>query len=149
MALLAVEHLSFTYPSGAEPVLRDVSFTLEAGDFTVLLGATGSGKSTLLRCLKREIAPRGEMTGKILVDGAPLSALSARESACRIGLVGQRPEEQIVTDKVWHELALGWKTWRRRATKFGGARRKLPAFSVLRTGSSGIRRAFPADRSSF
>lgn len=107
MALLAVEHLSFTYPAGAEPVLRDVSFTLEAGDFAVLLGATGSGKSTLLRCLKREIAPRGEMTGKILVDGAPLSALSARESACRIGLVGQRPEEQIVTDKVWHELAFG------------------------------------------
>ena len=107
MALLDVRHLTFTYPGETRPAVQDVSFSLEAGDFAVLCGATGSGKSTLLRCLKREIAPKGVLTGALRSDGVPLRDLSARDSACRIGFVAQRPEAQIVTDKVWHEMAFG------------------------------------------
>ena len=107
MALLAIQDLSFAYPLCPQKALENISFSLEKGDFCVLCGATGSGKSTLLRCLKREIAPKGELSGQILYQDQPLSALCERESACRIGFVAQRPQQQIVADKVWHELAFG------------------------------------------
>jgi len=107
MALLAVEHLSFTYPQSCAPTLRDISFSVEKGEFVTLCGATGSGKSTLLRLIKREVAPLGDKSGCIYWHGTPMEELSAQESACRIGYVMQRPEQQIVTDKVWHELAFG------------------------------------------
>ena len=81
--------------------------TIPDGAFVVFCGESGSGKSTLLRQLKREIAPLGERSGTILIDGRPLAELSDRDSACRIGYVGQQPEEQIVTDRVYHELAFG------------------------------------------
>ena len=107
MAFLRLEKVNFMYPGANEPAVLDVSFSVERGAFCVLCGATGSGKSTLLRLLKREIAPLGESTGEIFLDGQSLSALSARDAAGRIGYVMQRPEQQIVTDKVWHELAFG------------------------------------------
>ena len=107
MEILALRNLSFTYPLCTEPALRELSFGVEAGDYVVICGATGSGKSTLLRMLKRELTPLGECSGEIDYKGAPLSALSDREAARRIGFVMQRPEQQLVTDKVWHELAFG------------------------------------------
>ncbi len=107
MALLRVEHLSFTYPQAKAPVLHDVSFEVREGDFVTVCGATGSGKTTLLRLLKRELAPLGERTGDILLDGVKQEALPEREAAYAIGYVMQRPEHQIVTDYVWHELAFG------------------------------------------
>jgi len=107
MEILALRDLSFTYPTCTEPTLRDVSFSIEAGDYVVICGATGSGKSTLLRMLKRELTPLGECSGEIYYKGEPLAALSDREAARRIGFVMQRPEQQLVTDKVWHELAFG------------------------------------------
>ena len=107
MEILAVEGLTFTYPKCDSPAVRDVSLTLEKGEFAVLCGATGSGKSTLLRMLKRELTPLGERTGRILFRGKELSELADRDSAAKIGFVMQQPEQQIVTDKVWHELAFG------------------------------------------
>jgi len=107
MALLTVRNLTFTYPQQAAPALTDVSFSVEAGSFTALCGATGSGKSTLLRLLKRELAPLGDRSGAVLLDGRAQEALTDREAACTVGFVMQRPEQQLVTDKVWHELAFG------------------------------------------
>ena len=107
MALLEVQHLTFTYPACTAPAICDVSFTLEDGEFMAVCGATGSGKSTLLRMLKRELAPLGEKSGRILVQGSDQDAISPQDAAYRIGYVMQRPEQQIVTDKVWHELAFG------------------------------------------
>ena len=107
MEILAVENLTFTYPKCEAPAVRDVTLALEKGEFAVLCGATGSGKSTLLRMLKRELTPLGERTGRILFCGQELSELADRESAAKIGFVMQQPEQQIVTDKVWHELAFG------------------------------------------
>ena len=107
MEILKVENLSFAFPGAAQPVLHDVSFRMKAGDFLALIGATGSGKSTLMRLLKRELTPIGSMQGCVYYNGVAQQELSERVSACEIGYVMQRPEQQIVTDKVWHELAFG------------------------------------------
>ena len=107
MEILAVDNVSFTYPLCAKPSLHTVSFAVEKGDFTVICGATGSGKSTLLRMLKRELTPMGERTGRVVFKGTDLEELDEPTAACAIGYVMQRPEQQIVTDKVWHELAFG------------------------------------------
>lgn len=104
MALLAVKNLNFHIDE--QPILREVSFSLEEGEFAVLTGPTGSGKSTLLRLIKKEIAPKGRKLGTIEVFGKRLSEISPEESL-KIGYVMQRPENQIVTDKVYHELAFG------------------------------------------
>ena len=107
MELYRVENLTFTYPGQFAPALRDVSLTLCAGEFVTLCGLSGSGKSTLLRQLKTALAPNGVRSGAVLFAGRLLSDVSPREQAERIGFVQQSPENQIVTDKVWHELAFG------------------------------------------
>ncbi len=107
MAILSVEHLSFTYPQCTQPALEEISFTVQKGEFIAVCGATGSGKSTLLRMLKRELTPLGKCTGNVMFAGTPLAELTARDAAAKIGFVMQKPEQQIVTDKVWHELAFG------------------------------------------
>ena len=107
MEILAVRDLSFTYPTCTEPTLHHVSFGVEKGDYVVICGPTGSGKSTLLKMLKRELTPIGERSGSVYYMGQDLDTLDAMTTACSIGFVMQRPEQQIVTDKVWHELAFG------------------------------------------
>jgi energy-coupling factor transport system ATP-binding protein len=107
MEILAVSGLTFTYPLCSSPAVENISFSLERGEFAVLCGATGSGKSTLLRMLKRELSPLGDKKGTVSFCGTELSRLSDRQSASAIGFVMQKPEQQIVTEKVWHELAFG------------------------------------------
>ncbi len=107
MEILKVENLTFSYPLCNRPALNDVSFTVQKGEFIALCGTTGGGKTTLLRLLKKEIAPLGDLSGNIYFNGANLNDLSAAQSAGKIGFVMQNPEQQIVTDKVWHELAFG------------------------------------------
>lgn len=101
MKLLSVSDLTFTYPGMTEPTLKDLNFDLSEGDFVVLCGQTGSGKSTFLRMLKEELRPLGEMKGSItyLKDGIVT------------GFVTQDPHEQVVTDKVWHELVFGMENY--------------------------------------
>ncbi len=107
MATFAIKNLTFTYPGKGAPALRDISFDVEMGEMVVVCGQSGSGKSTLLRNLKPALAPHGERTGEILFYGKPLEALEKKQQAARIGYVLQNPDSQIVTDKVWHELAFG------------------------------------------
>ncbi|MBP3249875.1 MAG: energy-coupling factor ABC transporter ATP-binding protein [Ruminococcus sp.] len=107
METLDVRDLTFTYPLCNAPAVSNVSFKVEKGTFNVLCGATGSGKSTLLRLLKREIAPLGEKNGQVFFCGTDIDSLDDRKAAACIGFVMQQPEQQIVTDKVWHELAFG------------------------------------------
>ena len=107
MELASIQNLTFTYPEQETPVLRDVSLTLRPGDFAVLAGPSGCGKSTLLRQLKTVLAPHGRREGSISLEGRPLDDIPAREQAAKIGFVLQSPDSQIVTDKVWHELAFG------------------------------------------
>ena len=107
MAHLAVKNLTFTYPNCAKPAIEGIDLTVEKGEFLAVCGPTGCGKSTLLRLMKRELAPLGTLTGTISIDDVAQSALTDGDAARRIGYVMQKPEHQIVTDKVWHELAFG------------------------------------------
>ncbi len=106
MELLRIENLNFIYADGKQ-ALEDISFSLEEGQMLCVCGPTGSGKSTLLRLLKREISPRGTKNGVIYLNGRRQEDLGELEAATEVGFVMQRPEMQIVTDKVWHELAFG------------------------------------------
>ena len=107
MEIVAVKNLSFSYPDAASPALENISFSVSEGEFIVLCGESGCGKTTLLRLLKREFAPAGKISGEISLFNKPQSELDERASASEIGYVMQNPETQIVTDKVWHELAFG------------------------------------------
>ena len=104
---IEIEHFSFYYPEQAEKTLDDLTLTVEQGEFLVLCGPSGCGKSTLLRQLKTVLAPHGRRLGSIRFEGRPLEELDQREQSAGIGFVQQDPENQIVTDKVWHELAFG------------------------------------------
>lgn len=107
MALFSIENLTFSYPGAAKPALKDLSLDIPAGSYVVLCGRSGCGKTTLLRHLKSVLTPHGSAEGRVLFDGRPLGEVEAREQAAHIGFVLQNPDAQIVTDKVWHELAFG------------------------------------------
>lgn len=107
METIAVKHLSFRYPEADTEVLKDVSFTVNSGEFITLCGLSGSGKSTLLRHLKPALTPHGSRSGEILYNGRDLLSLPLREQSALFGFVQQSPDNQIVTDKVWHELSFG------------------------------------------
>lgn len=108
MAHFEVKNLSFSYATSPEKVaLKEVSVQIEQGAYITICGKSGSGKTTLLRHLKSVLTPYGERTGEVLFKGKKLAEISERDQASEIGYVMQNPEHQIVTDKVWHELAFG------------------------------------------
>ena len=107
MAQITTEHLSFFYPESEHASLSDISLTVESGEFVTVCGASGSGKSTLLRMFKPSLSPHGRVAGAVHYNGQPVTRLSQREECETIGFVQQSPDNQLVTDKVWHELAFG------------------------------------------
>ena len=104
MEILNVKDLTFKYPLNKNNTLNSVSFSLNKGDFAVLCGQTGSGKTTLLKMLKPSLCPKGDRRGSVLFYGEDLYS-DTRPSELITGFVMQNPEQQIVTDKVYHELA--------------------------------------------
>ncbi|MDY3863581.1 MAG: ABC transporter ATP-binding protein, partial [Eubacteriales bacterium] len=100
MEILQIENLSFRYPGAERCAVDGVSFSVHSGEFLVVCGASGCGKTTLLRLLKPELAPAGELSGRIVYS-------EGERTPAQIGYVLQNPDNQIVTDKVWHELAFG------------------------------------------
>ena len=107
METFAIRNLNFTYSGAKTPALIDVNLTLNRGELVVLCGKSGCGKTTLLRNLKTVLTPYGQRSGEVCFDGRALETVSQREQAGRIGYVLQNPDNQLVTDKVWHELAFG------------------------------------------
>ena len=107
MEIYRVENLTFRYPTAEKNALSDISFSVEKGEFITVCGLSGSGKSTLLRQLKTVLQPYGEKHGKIYFCGKNLSETDLRIQAEKIGFVMQSPDNQSITDKVWHELAFG------------------------------------------
>ena len=107
MAHFHIQNLSFSYAIGGAPALDNVNLSIQQGEYVVVCGQSGSGKTTLLRQLKSVLAPHGKRSGEIFFNGTPLSQVSQKEQSARIGFVMQNPDDQIVTDKVWHELAFG------------------------------------------
>ena len=104
---IEVRGLSFAYPGAAASVLEGLDWVVPQGAFALLVGGTGSGKSTLLSLLKPEIAPTGELAGELRVLGEDVADMDVRASAERVGYVFQDPENQIVCETVWHEMAFG------------------------------------------
>ena len=107
MEILRIENLSFRYPKTKNNAIENISLSINRGEFVVVCGKSGCGKTTLLKLIKREIAPFGEINGKIIYNGCPQEQLNNKSSSSEIGYVLQNPDNQIVTDKVWNELAFG------------------------------------------
>lgn len=103
---LAYDDVTFRYPGSHGDVLSGVSMAVPAGAFALLVGGTGSGKSTLLSLAKPQIAPAGDRAGRVRVFGRPVDDLDGA-AACEVGYVFQDPDNQIVCDSVWHEMAFG------------------------------------------
>ena len=110
MDIYRIENFTFFYPEREEPALEDVSLSLRRGEFVTLCGPSGCGKTTLLRQLKPSMSPHGMKAGRILFCDTPINELSPRNQSALIGFVQQSPDNQIVTDKVWHELAFGMES---------------------------------------
>ena len=106
-AIFEIQNLTFRYPAGKKNALENISFTVEAGQFLLLFGASASGKSTLLRHLKFLTAPFGERTGKILYKGEELSSVPSQRLVSEIGFVFQNPDTQMFCERVFDELAFG------------------------------------------
>lgn len=104
---IEVRGLHFAYPGAEAPVFEGLDWRVPQGAFALLVGGTGSGKSTLLSLLKPEISPTGECTGEMRVLGESVADMDVRASAERVGYVFQDPENQIVCETVWHEMAFG------------------------------------------
>ena len=102
-----IKDLTFSYPESDRTALSHFSLTVKQGEFFTICGKSGCGKSTLMRHLKTVLTPHGERSGEILFEGVPLSEVGFRTQSEKIGYVLQSPENQVVTDKVWHELAFG------------------------------------------
>lgn len=104
---IKIKNLIFSYPNSEKTALNDINLTVNQGEFVTICGKSGCGKSTLLRHLKPILTPHGKTSGEIYFDGKSIYDLSDREQAENIGFVMQNPDNQIVTDKVWHELVFG------------------------------------------
>lgn len=107
MEKIKVDNLSFSYPSSDKLALDSVSLSIPESEFVVLCGKSGCGKSTLLRHLKKSMSPYGNKFGSVCFDGEEIEEMSDKDAASKIGYVQQNPDNQLVTDKVWHELAFG------------------------------------------
>lgn len=155
MELIKASGLTFAYP-GQKPLWEDLSFSLQEGSFSLLLGPAGAGKSSLLRHFVHRLKPFGRSSGTIFYAGTPLEELKAEEHVRKVAFVMQDPEDQIVCDSVWHELAFalenlglpedemrlriaevanffGIQTWfhRRSSELSGGQKRLLNLASVM------------------
>ncbi|HEX6288500.1 MAG TPA: ATP-binding cassette domain-containing protein [Herpetosiphonaceae bacterium] len=107
--MIQFEHVSYSYPNAAQPVLHDVSLTIAEGDFVLVAGASGTGKSTFLRCLNG-LVPHfygGRFGGRVRVAGYDTRSVEPRDLAGIVGFVFQDPEAQMVVEVVEDELVFG------------------------------------------
>lgn len=107
---IEITGLTYTYANRDTPALRDVSLTFRAGEVTLLAGKSGSGKTTLIRCINGLIPhayKNGTLTGQIRCFGESTGGLSLAQLASRVGTVMQDPDKQIVSTRVFNELAFG------------------------------------------
>ena len=107
METFTIRQLDFSYPNMKKKALKKIDLSINEGEFVVICGKSGCGKSTLMRHLKTVLTPFGKREGEIYFKGVNLDDVDDRTQASQIGYVLQSPENQIVTDKVWHELAFG------------------------------------------
>ncbi|MGN1133989.1 MAG: ABC transporter ATP-binding protein, partial [Oscillospiraceae bacterium] len=107
MEILQIKNISFKYPDSSENALNNINLSIKKGSFNLIFGKSGCGKTTLLKLIKKEISPYGTLSGEILFEQVNANNMDKRQAVSEIGFVGQNPDEQIVTDRVWKELAFG------------------------------------------
>ncbi len=106
---ILVEDLTFYYGDNPDPILRNVNFQVDRGEFVVIMGESGCGKSTLCYTLNGIIPQilRGRLTGRVLITGRDTLQHFVSEMSQTIGMVFQNPETQIVSMTVAEEVAFG------------------------------------------
>jgi len=109
MAIIEIKNLTYTYPGGTKPSLRDVSIKIEKGEFTLITGPSGCGKTTLCRCFNGLIPHfyQGELKGEITIAGRNVAEHQIYELAKHVGLVFQNPENQLFALSVEKDVAFG------------------------------------------
>ena len=107
MAQITIKALDFIYPDACKASLKNINLEINQGEFVLICGKSGCGKTTLLRSLKNTVSPYGKKKGVIKLNDVEIEKISAGEEAKKIGFVFQQPGHQLVTNKVWHELAFG------------------------------------------
>lgn len=133
MECFKIENVSFTYPTGEDKSLNGINISINQGEFVLICGKSGCGKTTLLRLLKPSLAPFGRMEGKIYFEKRLLADLDTGEQAAKIGFVLQNPDNQIVTDKVWHELAFGLESLGYKQTEIRTRVSEMASFFGIQT----------------
>ena len=88
------------------PILKDVSFTINDGDFVAFVGTNGAGKSTTMRLCNGLLKP---VSGQVLIDGTPTTELRVSELARRVGFLFQNPDRQICCETVREELLFSFR----------------------------------------
>ncbi len=133
MESFKVENLSFTYPVRTDKTLTDINLTVKQGEFVLICGKSGCGKTTLLRLLKPTLSPFGKSEGNIFFKGSPVAEYDIKEQAADIGFVMQNPDNQIVTDKVWHELVFGLESLGYKQTEIRTRVSEMASFFGIQT----------------
>ena len=111
MGYLKLENVNYKYPLEEKNTLQNINIEIKKGEFWAVIGKNGSGKTTLCNILRRFVPDfyKGELTGKITLEGKELKDYSQKEIVQKIGFVFQNPFTQIsgVKNTVFEEIAYG------------------------------------------
>jgi energy-coupling factor transporter ATPase len=109
LPIIETRNLTYTYPGGTKPAIKDVSLTIERGDFVILTGPSGCGKTTLCRCFNGLIPHfySGKLEGELTVGKLNVVNHQIYEMASHVGLVFQNPENQLFALSVEKDVAFG------------------------------------------
>lgn len=109
MVIIEAKNLTYTYPGGTKPSIRNVSIKIEKGEFVLITGPSGCGKTTLCRCFNGLIPHfyQGKLDGEIIVAGLKVVENQISKLARHVGLVFQNPENQLFALSVEKDVAFG------------------------------------------
>lgn len=111
MSLIEMKHVTYQYPLDPEPIIKDVSLTIEKGQVYGLVGSNQSGKTTLCNIIRGFIPEMflGKLTGEVTYQGKPVVSYNIGALAAEMGYSSQNPFTQIsgVKDTVAEEIAYG------------------------------------------